>query len=71
MPSEQRKSLIAHAPAGLFAQQGFHATSLREIALAAGVSEALLLKYFPTNKDLLRVSLEYRFPMEKIKTDCR
>lgn len=58
MPSEERKVLIARAAAKLFAEKGFHATTLKAIAVGANVSEALLLKYFPTKEDLLAASLE-------------
>ena len=36
----------------MIAQTGLHGTSIREIALAAGVSEALLYKHFPSKQAL-------------------
>lgn len=38
--------------ASLFAANGFKGTTTKEIAKAAGVSEALLFKYFPTKRAL-------------------
>jgi AcrR family transcriptional regulator len=58
VPSAERKPLIAKAAAKLFAEKGFHGARLRELAHAAGVSEALIIKYFPTKEDLLRAALE-------------
>jgi AcrR family transcriptional regulator len=36
----------------VFAEKGFHGTTTRELAEAAGVSEALLFKHFPTKEAL-------------------
>src|SRR5439155_3764076 len=44
---ERQASIIA-AAASLFAQKGFNGTTTREIAKTAGISEALLFRYFPT-----------------------
>jgi AcrR family transcriptional regulator len=43
--------LIA-AASSLFAAKGFRGTTTKEIAKAAGVSEALVFKYFPTKRAL-------------------
>lgn len=48
---ERQASLIA-AAASLFAAKGFNGTTTKEIAKAAGVSEALVFKYFPTKQAL-------------------
>ncbi len=48
------KARIAEAAMRLFAEQGFAATSTRQIAQAAGVSEGLIFRYFPTKLELLR-----------------
>lgn len=48
---ERQASLIA-AAASLFAAKGFNGTTTKEIAKAAGVSEALVFKYFPTKRAL-------------------
>src|SRR5439155_15495557 len=48
---ERQASIIA-AAASLFAQKGFNGTTTREIAKSAGISEALLFKYFPTKRAL-------------------
>ena len=48
------KARIAEAAMRLFAEQGFAATSTKQIAGAAGVSEGLIFRYFPTKLELLR-----------------
>lgn len=57
MNSDERKRLIARALMPLFARQGFAATTTRQMAAEAGVSEALLYKYFP-NKESLYAAIE-------------
>src|SRR2546430_1617099 len=49
---DERRSAIIRAVRHVFAQKGFHGTTTRELARAAGVSEALLFKHFP-NKEAL------------------
>ena len=52
MSAAERKSAILRAAAPLIAQSGLHGASVRDIALAAGVSEALLYKHFPSKQAL-------------------
>ena len=49
---EERRAAIIEAVRTVFAEKGFHATTTRELAQAAGVSEALLFKHFPTKEAL-------------------
>jgi AcrR family transcriptional regulator len=49
---DERRAAIIKAVRRLFADKGFHGTTTRELAEAAGVSEALLFKHFP-NKEAL------------------
>lgn len=49
----QRRRQILEAAVDLFARQGFHRTSTRQIAQAAGVAEGTIFNYFPTKKALL------------------
>src|SRR5438128_12138317 len=48
---ETQDSVIA-ASYSLFAQKVYNGTTTREIAKTAGISEALLFKYFPTKRAL-------------------
>src|SRR6267378_1201735 len=47
-----RKEAIVAAVQDVFAEKGFDGTTTRELARAAGVSEALLFKHFPTKQAL-------------------
>jgi AcrR family transcriptional regulator len=50
--SEERREAIIRAVRRVFAEKGFHGTTTRELAKAAGVSEALLFKHFPDKQSL-------------------
>jgi AcrR family transcriptional regulator len=52
MKAEERKQAILQAAAPIMARGGFSGTSVRDIAVAAGVSEALLYKHFPSKQAL-------------------
>jgi AcrR family transcriptional regulator len=52
LTGEERRAAIIKAVRRVFAEKGFDATTTRELAAAAGVSEALLFKHFP-NKEAL------------------
>ncbi len=49
----ERRRRILEAALDLFACQGFHRTSTRQIARRAGVAEGTIFNHFPTKKDLL------------------
>ena len=51
-PGYERQASLISAAASLFAANGFTGTTTKEIAKAAGVSEALLFKHFPTKHAL-------------------
>jgi AcrR family transcriptional regulator len=55
---EQREADILQAATGLFAANGFHNTSTRKIASAAGVSEGTVFHYFNTKNALLLAILD-------------
>ena len=55
---EQREADILEAATTLFAADGFHATSTRKIAAAAGVSEGTVFHYFNTKNALLLAILD-------------
>src|SRR5262249_32368500 len=56
LSGEERRAAIIKAVRRVFADKGFHGTTTRELALAAGVSEALLFKHFP-NKEALYAAM--------------
>jgi AcrR family transcriptional regulator len=48
----ERRERIIESAIGLFSQKGFKGTTTREIAEGAGISEAMVFRYFPTKEDL-------------------
>jgi AcrR family transcriptional regulator len=55
-----RREQILETALKLFAEQGFDATSTRQIAREAGIAEGLIFHYFPTKASLLTAILEDR-----------
>jgi AcrR family transcriptional regulator len=53
----ERRQAIIEAVKDVFAKRGFDGTTSRELAKAAGISEALLYKYFPTKLSLYNAML--------------
>ncbi|KGE03096.1 TetR/AcrR family transcriptional regulator [Pseudohaliea rubra] len=64
---ERREQEILRAATELFASNGFHTTSTRRIAEAAGVSEGTVFHYFGSKHDLMLAILD-RFYTERL---CR
>ena len=52
LDSEERRKAIVAAAVPLFARKGFAGATTRELAEAAGISEALLFRHFPSKKHL-------------------
>jgi len=57
--AEERKQKIIDAAKPLFANYGFNGTSVRDIARAADVSNALLYKHFPSKEAMYEEILNY------------
>jgi AcrR family transcriptional regulator len=57
MSGEDRRTAIISAARRVFVEKGFYRTTTRELADAAGVSEALLFKHFP-NKEALYSAIQ-------------
>jgi AcrR family transcriptional regulator len=58
MTSEKRRQAIVEAVRAVFAEKGFDGTTTRELASAAGVSEALIYKHFPSKESLYAAMLD-------------
>jgi AcrR family transcriptional regulator len=52
LSSDERRQAIIEAVKRIFAEKGFEGTTTRELAKAAGISEALLYNYFPSKESL-------------------
>ncbi len=59
MTGDERRLTILQAAKPLFAMNGFRGTSVREIAKAASVSEALLYKHFTSKEEIYNEILSY------------
>jgi AcrR family transcriptional regulator len=57
LSGDERREAIIRAVRRVFAERGFHGTTTRALAEAAGVSEALLFKHFP-NKEALYSAMQ-------------
>lgn len=64
--AQERQASIIAAAASLFAANGFKGTTTREIARTAGISEALLFKYFPTKRALYAAILAEKAPISQL-----
>ena len=60
---------IVHVAAQLFARQGYHATSTREIARIADISENTLFRYFEHKEDLFWAALRSRLSGLELRRD--
>src|SRR5213595_327020 len=58
MPADQRRQQLFEVARERFAQQGFHATSMDDIAEAAGVTKPVLYQHFPSKRALYVELLE-------------
>ncbi len=54
MPAAARRQVILESAMQLFAKKGFHGTTTADLARAAGVSEALIFRFFPDKESLYR-----------------
>jgi AcrR family transcriptional regulator len=60
MTGEDRRMQILRVAMRLFSQRGFRGTTTKEIALGAGVSEAMVFRHFATKKQLYSAILDHK-----------
>ena len=60
MSAEDRRLQILRVAVSLFSQRGFGGTTTREIAQAAGVSEAMVFRHFATKQELYTAILDHK-----------
>src|SRR6185503_2923015 len=60
MTGEDRRLQILRVAMRLFSQHGFRGTTTKEIALAAGVSEAMVFRHFATKEELYSAILDHK-----------
>jgi AcrR family transcriptional regulator len=61
IPASERRDLIEAAAAELFAERGYYATSIDEIARRSGITPPVLYDHFESKQDLYRRLLERHF----------
>src|SRR3954470_14138189 len=72
MPADLRREQILKTAVTLFSQRGFKGTTTKEIAKAAGVSEAIIFRHFANKEELYGAILDskscrdglHRYPWE-------
>ena len=62
---KEKRELILDTALSLFAENGFHQTSIEQIARKAGISKGLTYNYFESKELLLQAVLQ------KVNDDCK
>jgi len=60
LSAEQRREQLLRIAVHLFSRKGFNGTTTREIAAAAGVTEAIIFRHFATKEDLYTAIIDDR-----------
>jgi len=60
MSGEDRRKQLIEVAIDLFSEKGFSGTTTKEIAAAAGVTEAIIFRHFATKQDLYKAILDYK-----------
>jgi TetR/AcrR family transcriptional regulator len=60
MSGEERRRQLIEVAIDLFSQNGFGGTTTKEIAAAAGVTEAIIFRHFATKQDFYKAILDYK-----------
>ena len=60
MAGEERREQILRVAVSLFSNHGFRGTTTKEIAQAAGVSEAMVFRHFATKEELYAAILDHK-----------
>jgi AcrR family transcriptional regulator len=60
MAGEERRDQIVHVAVSLFSERGFRGTTTKEIAHAAGISEAMVFRHFATKEELYAAILDHK-----------
>ncbi len=58
LPAARRRRQLLDTARAVFAERGFHSTSMNDIADAAGVTKPVLYQHFSSKRDLFREVLE-------------
>jgi TetR/AcrR family transcriptional regulator len=58
LPASDRRLQLLETALDVFSRKGFGGTTTKEIAAAAGVTEAIIFRHFPTKQDLYNAVLD-------------
>lgn len=64
MSGDERRRQLLEVAIDLFAKKGFGGTTTKEIAVAAGVTEAVIFRHFATKQDLYQAILDSMCPSD-------
>ena len=67
-PAAERRSQLIDVAIGVFARKGFGGATTKEIAAAAGVTEAIIFRHFATKQDLYKAILDSRCTTPEIES---
>jgi AcrR family transcriptional regulator len=70
MAGEERRQQLVRVAMKLFSQRGFRGTTTKEIAQAAGVSEAMVFRHFATKEELYAAILDDKAGTGEIELMC-
>lgn len=67
MAAEDRRLQILEVAMELFSQRGFRGTTTKEIALAAGVNEAIIYRHFATKNELYAAIVDHKAKAPRVQ----
>lgn len=70
MAGEERRLQILRTAVSLFSQRGFRGATTKEIAQAAGISEAMVFRHFATKEELFAAILDHKACAEGLGDPC-
>src|SRR3954466_5367921 len=70
LSAEERRREIVRVAVRLFSQRGFRGTTTKEIAQAAGISEAMVFRHFATKEELYAAILDHKACAEGLGDPC-
>jgi AcrR family transcriptional regulator len=70
MAGEDRRKQILLVAMRLFSRRGFRGTTTKEIAQAAGVSEAMVFRHFATKEELYSAILDHKACSDNVQAPC-
>ena len=69
LPASDRRRQLVETALDFFSRKGFGGTTTKEIAAAAGVTEAIIFRHFPTKSDLYNAVLDHHHDSDRV-SDC-